>query len=122
MSGFDERAERGAIGPAAAAAVAVPVLPLALLAIPAPGLAAFILVFGLVVAALHVLILFLPAWILLSRRTPLEWPATAALGLVCGALPWVIFWPRAAWIFGLCGFVGGTAFHLVVRRSRNALE
>ena len=94
MTGFDRRAERGAIVIASFAAAGVPVAPFALVAIPAPGLAVFILVFGLVVAALHVAILFLPAWILLSRRTRLDWPATSALGLVCGALPSLILWPR----------------------------
>lgn len=118
----EDREERGPLAPAAFAGAAVPVVPLALIAIPAPGLAAFILIFGLVVAALHVVILSLPAWILLSRRTPLEWPATSGLGLICGALPSAIFVPQGAWIFALCGFVGGTAFHFVLRRSRDSLE
>jgi hypothetical protein len=115
MTDFDRRAERGAIVLASFAAAAVPVAPFALVAIPAPGLAVFILVFGLVVAALHVAILFLPAWILLSRPTRLGFPATSILGLVCGALPSLILWPHTMWLFAICGLVGAAAFHLVLR-------
>jgi hypothetical protein len=114
----DRPEEHGGIVLAALAAAAVPVAPFALVAIPAPGLAAFILVFGLVVAALHVAILFLPAWILLSRRTRLDFPATSILGLVCGALPSLLLWPQTAWLFGICGLVGGIAFHLAHHWAR----
>jgi len=100
----------------AAAAVGAPVVPVALAAIPAPGFAAFILVAGLVIATLHVAILFVPAWSLLSRRTKLPWHGTALLGLVCGALPSLLLLPNAAWMFGMCGLVGGIAFHLTHHR------
>lgn len=100
----------------AAAAVAAPVLPFAFAASAAPGLAAFILVAGLVIATLHVALLFVPAWILISRRTRLPWPGTALLGLVCGALPSLLFLPNAAWMFGMCGLVGGIAFHATYHR------
>ena len=119
MTGIDGHAGRGAIFPAAFAAAVVPVVPFALVAVAAPGLAAFILVFGTVVAALHVAILFLPAWILLSRRTRLDFLATSTLGLVCGGLPSLVLWPQTAWLFAVCGYIGGTAFHLVLRWTRD---
>jgi O-antigen ligase len=107
------------LGCASIGAVAAPVLPLALFAISG-GVAPFftIVPLALAVAALHVVILFLPAWVLLSRRFTLSWAGGGALGAVCGALPWLFLFPRAAGFFSLCGLVGGLAFVATVKRLR----
>jgi hypothetical protein len=122
------------LGPACAWAALVPSLGFSVLL----GLAAgpffpiavvYILVFALPIAAAHVLIVWLPAWLLVSRWFRVGAFGAAALGLACGGLPilviaWAGDWLESAdgvaLLFGGCGIVGGGAFW--VRLNRDKLE
>ena len=94
-----------------------------------------ILLFGVPVAAAHVLTLWVPAYFILSRRRRLGWLEVAALGFVCGALPAFLLIAAehgAAFqdsmaahgavflvaLFGACGLIGGLAFRLVLRADQ----
>ena len=121
------------------AAIFVPVILLGIVIAVAEGdtglrlaIVSVILLFGVPVAAAHVLTLWVPAYFMLSRWRPLGWLEAAALGFVCGALP--VFLALAAVhgadfpvsaaapgavflvaLFGACGLIGGLAFRLVLR-------
>lgn len=111
MSDAEGHGEPGPLLLPAMLATGVPVLPFTLIGLSAPDFAFLIFAVGFIIAALHVGILFLPAWLLLSGRTRMPWPATAALGLVCGGLPWLFLLPEVMWLFATCGLVGGLVFH-----------
>jgi hypothetical protein len=90
------------------------------------GALPMLLWFGVPIAAVHALALWLPAFFWLSRARPLPWLHVAALGFVCGALPFFLIAlasdargeaDSAAFaiaFFGSCGLVGGLAFRLAI--------
>ena len=92
-----------------------------MLAIESPlggvGLALVILLFGFVVALLHVLLLALPAYLALRRWWRLRWWNSALAGFVIGTLPLAAM--NGAWdglaVTGICGVVGGLTFWAVLR-------
>jgi hypothetical protein len=92
-----------------------------------PFVLVFVLIYGAPIAVAHVLLIWLPAWLLLKRRFDLGAAAAAALGFACGALPitiiaWAWGWMGAvgpvAGLFGGCGLVGGVAFWWRLNRER----
>ncbi|MGF7151789.1 hypothetical protein FHS96_005457 [Sphingomonas zeicaulis] len=93
-----------------------------------PAIIFFGMIFGLPIALGHILILGMPAWLLLNRWRPLDRIATAALGLVIGAVPVTIlgFMNPPAYpltqvafsaAFGAAGAAAGLAFLRTLRRG-----
>ena len=115
------------------ASLAATVVPAALGALVSPilepngggaALAAMVFVFGLMIAALHVLILGAPLYLLLRRRGPVRWTTALVAGAAIGALPFILLFGRNAggddsiW-FGaaaLLGMCGALAFSWTVKR------
>ncbi|MEA3015751.1 MAG: hypothetical protein QOI38_473 [Sphingomonadales bacterium] len=92
-----------------------------------PFLLVFVFVYGAPIAAAHVFLVWLPAWLLLKRRLEPGAAAAAALGFACGALPitviaWAWGWMTGvgpfAGLFGGCGVIGGFAFWWRLNRER----
>ena len=115
------------VAKAIVAAILVPVVPVTLLFSAAAGpliVLAFpyALLFGVTIAALHVLPLWLPAYLMLRRVGAMGWWQAALLGFLCGGGPSYIFAfpaPSSGGIgifLGLCGLVGGLAFHWRLER------
>lgn len=112
----------GAIAAAAAAAAAPTILLGVLVLIAFP--------IGFVVALAHVLLLGLPAYLLLRRRSAFGWGIAALVGFVIGAvptglvvLPTTSFANGAAWtpaLAGLCGMLGALAFRAVTGGASSA--
>ena len=81
-----------------------------------------VLLFGVPIATAHMLILWLPAYCLLSRNRELHWHEAAALGAVCGAFPTFILSagaPGLVTVFGGSGLIGGLAFRVVLALDSN---
>ncbi|HEX8578415.1 MAG TPA: hypothetical protein VF655_02325 [Allosphingosinicella sp.] len=122
---MSEEAPRGAaLGCAVFAAIFVP-LPFVAILIslatqPEPALFPLVVAFGAPLAALHVLALFLPFYLMLAAVTPVRWWAAAALGLVCGGIPALAFSgadPAISALFAASGLVGGIAFWLTLKST-----
>jgi len=112
----------GAIAAGAAAAAAPTIL-----------LGVFMLIafpIGFVIALVHVLLLGLPAYLLLRRRSAFGWGVAMSAGFVIGAvptgliiLPTTSFADGGAWtpaLAGLCGVLGALAFRAVVGGASSA--
>jgi hypothetical protein len=87
---------------------------------PSAGLLIFVMGFGFVIAALH-LLLAMPTYSLLRRRWPLTWWNAALGGFVVGALPTgalSLGWGALAWS-GASGAMGGLVFWAVLRGGRD---
>ena len=80
-----------------------------------------IFMFGLPIAAVHVVVLALPLYLFLRVQVEVPWWGAAAAGLVCGGLPTFLIskgdTELLAW-FGGAGLVGGLAFHFTLRWER----
>ncbi|HZF93713.1 MAG TPA: hypothetical protein VEZ20_02455 [Allosphingosinicella sp.] len=125
----DRHLSVGEVTKASIVAMLAPLVPAALLlsfvAGPAfPVAFLFGLVIGVPIAAVHVLGLWLPAYLLLRRwRAMGPWQALL-LGFASGGTPtFLLSFPvrssiGSAVFFGLCGLVGGLAFHCSLERER----
>jgi hypothetical protein len=100
------------------ALAAGPLIPFAILALAS---------IAVPIAAAHVLLVWLPVWLLVSRWRRPGWVTAAALGFVCGAAPigviawaggWFDFAGSASALFGACGLVGGGTFWWRLERDR----
>jgi hypothetical protein len=110
------------------AAILAPVVPMAILFGSASGPAMLLVVpcallIGVAIAALHVLPLWLPAYLLLRHFGAMGWWQAGLLGFLCGGAPsYFIAFPASdatprGMFFGLCGVVGGLAFHWRLERD-----
>lgn len=85
---------------------------------------------GFVIALAHVLLLGLPAYLLLRRRSTFGWGIAAVVGFVIGAVPTGLLTLSAAgfanggiWapaVAGLCGTLGALAFRAVTGGASSA--
>jgi len=85
------------------------------------GLFPLVLLFGVPLAAMHVLPLFLPAYLLAARDRDVPWWGAATLGLVCGGFPAFMISgaePGVTAFFAGAGLVGGLAFWLTMMATR----
>lgn len=123
----EERPLRG-LGCATAAAIFVPLPFVALFfEVGAGGMAGggffpLVLLFGTPIAAVHVLGLFLPAYVFAARQNEISTAAAAALGLNCGGGPALLLSggePVVTALFAAAGLIGGLAFWLTMNRIRN---
>ena len=94
----------------------------------AAGLLALFLMFGLLIAAFHIVILAAPAYLMLSGRWPLRWWNAGLGGALVAMLPYGLLslGLRQSWgdyafavlTVGSLGLAGGLAFRLVLRPDR----
>ena len=123
MSYPEEHGQPGCAARACATLAAI-FVPLPLVAIllsvgtgPEPALFPLVIVFGAPIAALHVLLLFLPFYLLIASATPVRWWGAAALGFTCGGIPAFLLSgadPVTTLLFAGSGLVGGIAFRLTI--------
>ena len=123
----EEPRHAGLIACATVSAIIVPVLAVSMLMAATVGTAHIAEVFILIpavggpIAAVHVILLWLPAYFFVTQDRELSWTGAAALGLVCGALPAFLLSetdPGATALFGGSGLVGGLSFRATFGLSR----
>lgn len=93
----------------------------------ARGLLGLFLMFGLAIAAFHIVLLAAPAYFMLSGRWPLRWWNAGLGGALVAILPYglISLMTRQSWwdyafallIVGSLGLAGGLAFWLVLRSA-----
>ena len=91
------------------------------------GLLGLFLMFGLVIAAFHIILLAAPAYFMLSGRWPLRWWNAGLGGALVAMLPYglISLMTRQSWLdygfavltVGSLGLAGGLAFWLVLSRA-----
>ena len=115
----------GALCCAAAVAILAPLPLVALLFEGATGgmgnIFPLVLLFGVPIAAVHVLALFLPLYLVTARGEEMPWWGAAALGLACGGLPAFMVSgadPVVTTLFAGSGLVGSLAFWLTLMLAR----
>lgn len=76
-----------------------------------------VLLFGFPIALVHVAVIAVPAYLLLSRRWRVRWWSAALGGLATGSAPALLLFGDAgsAATMGLCGLIGGLVFWAVIR-------
>lgn len=91
------------------------------------GFAIFVYLFGIPMAALIILVLALPAYLLMRRHWEITWWNAALSGFVIAAVPAVLLGLTDLSLltviqFGLLGAVGGLVFWAIVRPRRPGLR
>ena len=94
------------------------------------GLLSLFLMFGLLIAAFHIVVLAAPAYFMLSGRWPLRWWNAGLGGALVAMLPFGLLslgfrqswgdYAIAVLTVGSLGLAGGLAFWLVLRPARRS--
>ena len=107
-----------AVAPTPIAAVAIASAPLegAILLIP-------LMIFGFIIAMVHVIVLAVPAYLLVRLLGPVTWWAATLSGLAIGTLPAALIMSGSLFTIlpmGVSGAAGGLTFWLVLRGRRGS--